>query len=284
MKTSRLIKIAGAGIAAAVLFGGGSALAGTNAVTYAGCVNTTSGALRVLNSSTDKCSSTERRIDWNQTGPQGLPGAPGQIGSQGSPGQIGPQGPQGPQGPAGRDATQGTTLVLTGSGTLPNTKPGSVYCYVVSCNVGLNTNDQKIRGFTGAGTYKVTATIDIGDSTTNGGLNGGLSTWGQEYAACSGLGDSDSWNRIHERLSSTRIIDHGTRRTLRLVGTARFDAGGMHDLFKCSWTKWKGEPTAQTWWPTILATDTSKISWKLILEPVTVYEAPANWSSLSPAN
>jgi hypothetical protein len=41
--------------------------------TYYACVTTATGAVRIIGSST-VCKSTERKIHWNQTGPQGPPG------------------------------------------------------------------------------------------------------------------------------------------------------------------------------------------------------------------
>jgi hypothetical protein len=55
-------------------------------VTYYGCVNNTTGAIRIV-SKTTMCKSTENKIHWNQVGRQG---------------PKGPQGVQGPQGPQGR--------------------------------------------------------------------------------------------------------------------------------------------------------------------------------------
>jgi hypothetical protein len=54
-------------------------------VTYYGCVNNSTGAIRIV-SKTTVCKPTEHKISWNQSGPQG---------------PQGPQGAQGPQGPPG---------------------------------------------------------------------------------------------------------------------------------------------------------------------------------------
>jgi hypothetical protein len=58
------------------------------ATTFYGCVNNTTGAIRIVSSST-VCKSTEHKIHWNQVGPKGPPGPQGR------------QGPAGPQGPPG---------------------------------------------------------------------------------------------------------------------------------------------------------------------------------------
>jgi hypothetical protein len=59
--------------------------------TYYGCVNNSTGAIRIV-SKTTVCKSTEHKINWNQAGPQGPKGPQGPQGAQG------PQGPQGPPG------------------------------------------------------------------------------------------------------------------------------------------------------------------------------------------
>src|SRR5580704_17250241 len=58
------------------------------ATTLYGCVNNSTGAIRIVQSFTT-CKSTEHKVHWNQVGPQG---------PQGPQGARGPQGPQGPQG------------------------------------------------------------------------------------------------------------------------------------------------------------------------------------------
>jgi len=66
-------------------------------VTYYGCVNNSTGAIRVV-SKTTVCKSTEHKIQWNQVGPQGPAGPRGLQGPKGAQGIQGPQGPQGPPG------------------------------------------------------------------------------------------------------------------------------------------------------------------------------------------
>ena len=62
--------------------------------TYYGCVNNSTGAIRIVNKTT-VCKSTEHKINWNEVGPEGPRGPKGAQGPQGL------QGPQGPQGPPG---------------------------------------------------------------------------------------------------------------------------------------------------------------------------------------
>jgi hypothetical protein len=63
-------------------------------VTYYGCVNNATGAIRIVSKAT-VCKATEHKINWNQVGPRGPKG------NQGNQGPRGPQGPAGPQGPPG---------------------------------------------------------------------------------------------------------------------------------------------------------------------------------------
>lgn len=85
------------------------------AVTYYGCVDNTTGAVRIVSKAT-VCKATEHKIHWDQEGPQGTPGAQGAQGPagpqgpqglQGPKGATGPQGPQGAQGPVGPQGPQG---------------------------------------------------------------------------------------------------------------------------------------------------------------------------------
>lgn len=92
-----------------------------------GCVNKKTGLLRIAS----KCTSAEKLIVWNKTGPQGmqgesgiqgpkgdagLQGPKGDAGPQGETGAAGPQGPKGdtgPQGPAGNNTVTTVTQVVT---------------------------------------------------------------------------------------------------------------------------------------------------------------------------
>ena len=124
------------------------------AVTYNGCQNLYTGAVRLLPSSlpapyNTTCNTTttnsylkEAAISWNQVGPQGPQGIGGPAGAvgpagpagavgpagpagangtNGAPGPQGPAGPQGPQGPAGASGGGGAaydTSVSSGTGVL----------------------------------------------------------------------------------------------------------------------------------------------------------------------
>lgn len=75
-------------------------------VTFFGCVNNTTGAIRIV-SKTTVCQSSEQEIHWNQKGPQGPQGQQGPQGLQGPEGPQGPKGPKGPKGPQGLQGIQG---------------------------------------------------------------------------------------------------------------------------------------------------------------------------------
>jgi hypothetical protein len=94
------------------------------ATTYYGCVNNTSGAIRIV-SKTTACKSTEHKIHWDQLGPQGPKGAQGPAGPQGVQGPQGPAGPAGPQGPPGISVGYASILPIQGYVVLP-TQPGVV--------------------------------------------------------------------------------------------------------------------------------------------------------------
>jgi hypothetical protein len=73
-----------------------------------GCYNKSGGALRVIDTaiSTQKCTSLQLPLNWNQTGP------PGPTGPQGAAGPAGPQGPAGATNVAEYDGVGADTVVL----------------------------------------------------------------------------------------------------------------------------------------------------------------------------
>jgi hypothetical protein len=79
-----------------------------SATIYYGCVNNSTGDIRIVSKST-VCKSTEHKISWDQTGPQGPKGPQGPTGPKGPQGAQGPQGPKGPQGAQGPQGPQGAT-------------------------------------------------------------------------------------------------------------------------------------------------------------------------------
>jgi hypothetical protein len=78
-------------------------------VTYYGCVNNTTGAIRIVSKATI-CKSTEHKINWNEVGPRGPQGPQGNQGNQGPRGFPGPRGPQGVEGPQGPQGPPGISV------------------------------------------------------------------------------------------------------------------------------------------------------------------------------
>jgi hypothetical protein len=93
-------------------------------VTYYGCVNNTTGAIRIV-SKTAVCKSTEHKIRWNQVGPRGPQGPQGPQGAQGPQGPTGPQGSQGPPGISVGYFASNTKVTSLGGGNtvVAQTKP-----------------------------------------------------------------------------------------------------------------------------------------------------------------
>jgi hypothetical protein len=74
-------------------------------VTYYACVNNSTGAITIVNSTTT-CASGSHNIKWNQEGPAGPTGPKGATGAQGP---AGPKGATGTEGPAGLKGATGAT-------------------------------------------------------------------------------------------------------------------------------------------------------------------------------
>ena len=106
--------------------------------TYYGCVNNTTGAIRIV-SKTTTCKSGEHKINWNQVGP------PGPQGPQGPQGAQGPQGPQGPSGiSVGGFVSSGCCTLLPTTATLimsTNTLPAGRYYINTSVWTQIDLND-----------------------------------------------------------------------------------------------------------------------------------------------
>jgi hypothetical protein len=156
-----------------------------------GCVNKKSGLLRIAM----KCSSGEKIITWNKSGPQGQPGLQGVQGPKGDNGAEGLQGPSGPPGQqgiqglpgmAGANGQAGTTTIIT----------QSVVYKVYDANNALMGN------LLGAGIYGVS--VLVGNSRVNYSNAGYLSINGEivfQDSACAGskfagviAGEINSWN------------------------------------------------------------------------------------------
>jgi hypothetical protein len=83
------------------------------AVTFFGCVNNSTGAVRIVDNGT-ACQAGEHKIHWTQKGPRGPQGIPGPQGPKGASGPQGNPGPQGATGPQGPQGPQGPGVVSTG--------------------------------------------------------------------------------------------------------------------------------------------------------------------------
>jgi hypothetical protein len=154
-----------------------------------GCVNNSSGAIRIVSQST-VCNSAEHKIHWNQVGPRGPQGNQGNRGPQGLQGVQGPQGPQGLQGPqgpagisvgyssvipAGTDLTlapgnqiiaQTNTIATTGTyfisaSVLPfvESGDGDVFCYDALASTGGNAS--QFGGSFQSGNYAQVSITDV---------------------------------------------------------------------------------------------------------------------------
>ena len=166
---------------------------------YYGCVNNSTGAIRIV-SKTTVCKSTEHKIQWNQIGPQGPAGPQGPQGVQGPQGPAGPQGPKGAQGPTGPQGPQGPA----GPQGPPGVSVGN-FAAAGSTSIGSPVVVAQTNPVKTSGTYYVNATallvIDAADSAaycyvTTGssggqdGIYGGSSNAGQwEQASI-----ADAWN------------------------------------------------------------------------------------------
>ena len=122
--STRSISIAALAISCVTLISSNIYFASSNSNEISGCVNKKTGALRI----STKCTSAEKVITWNKTGPQGIQGEmglkgdpgiqgpKGDSGPQGETGAVGPQGAKGdlgPQGPAGNNTVTTVTQVVT---------------------------------------------------------------------------------------------------------------------------------------------------------------------------
>jgi len=103
-----MMKLAFAGVCAAVAVTAVSAIATTNNTINA-CVNRTTNLVRII-SAGDTCKSGEDPLSWNIVGPAGPSGPAGPTGAAGAVGPAGPAGPSGPVGPAGPQGPAGIGL------------------------------------------------------------------------------------------------------------------------------------------------------------------------------
>src|ERR1039457_2121765 len=108
-----------------------AAVAAPVSTNISACVNTTTGAVRIV-ASTNLCVTGEIGMSWALVGPTGLTGAQGPAGAQGpqgtqgtagTTGATGAQGPQGTAGTTGATGAQGSQGLLGNTGATGNTGP-----------------------------------------------------------------------------------------------------------------------------------------------------------------
>jgi hypothetical protein len=185
--------------------------------TYYGCVNNSTGAIRIV-SKTTVCKSTEHKINWNQVGPQG---------PQGPKGNQGAQGPQGPQGPPG--VSVGYSWTGNAGGGAIAAFPGTV---VAQSNPVGTTGEYYINATAmvvdhpGEGIYCYTSTVDNGGGVfgNQSGTNVSVSTNSNVYSSVAvadtwfiGAGDAfQLWcysssgtnsSTVYDSLSTATLID-----------------------------------------------------------------------------
>jgi hypothetical protein len=100
-----------------------------------GCFDPRAAYVRVIDPALSQtCTSAEKPLDWNQTGPPGAAGATGATGAPGATGPAGPKGDAGPQGPAGPAGAFAGTTVHEGCGGTCSSEYYSEYLQVyASC-------------------------------------------------------------------------------------------------------------------------------------------------------
>jgi hypothetical protein len=199
--------------------------------TFYGCVNNTSGAIRIVTATTT-CKSTEHKIHWNQAGPQGPKGPQGPQGPKGAQGPQGTQGPQGVQGPVGPQGPAGISVGYSWSGNAGGAAiagfPGSV---VAQGNAVGTTGEYYINATVmvidqpADGIYCYTSTVNNGGGIFGNqvGTNVAASTNSTVYASASvadtwfiGAGDAfqlwcytagSNTSSVYDSLSTATLID-----------------------------------------------------------------------------
>ncbi|XVQ85250.1 hypothetical protein ACQP15_41750 [Microbispora siamensis] len=209
-----------------VLGGAATASSASDAAFYA-CVNKSTRYMRLVNATTT-CKTTETKVSWNKTGPQGPvgiggtgpQGPAGPQGLRGPQGMRGPQGPKGdtgPQGPKGADGKDGKDGATGPQG--PKGDPGKdgkdgapgrdgvagITVKQEDFNFGLKNNSVKLScggGYATGGGYR--GTNIIGEVLTNGPIldgsgkptgweiKGSIGTKGTAYVICAGAGGGGS--------------------------------------------------------------------------------------------
>jgi hypothetical protein len=155
-------------------------------VTYYGCVNNSTGGIKIVNSTTE-CASGFHRIQWNQEGPEGPTGPRGATGATGAQGSQGMQGPQGPQGPPGITAAyvvQCGPQVFQQSIPCPGNGGNGIFPLPSTGTVVLQTAEVSTGGY-----YLISASVNSINSQSNSG-DGFTECWATTASNASPLGSS----------------------------------------------------------------------------------------------
>src|ERR1700694_406946 len=111
-RSSRALSYLTVAAVAAVLAGGGWAIAASSSGVIAACSGKKGGALRIAN----KCKKSGRSVPWSQHGPRGPQGP---AGATGAPGPTGPAGAAGATGPShGYSTGLSAEVTLEAAGSL----------------------------------------------------------------------------------------------------------------------------------------------------------------------
>jgi hypothetical protein len=157
---SKVLKAAALTAGALLLVSGAAtaAIPDAGAAIFHACVRNKDGAVRLIDPSKGEVCLTstgnaETAVQWNQTGPQGVPGSQGAPGPQGMTGQQGPVGPAGGGGP--------TTAQIRSRDTFGRGTCGSTYAFI-SDNCGNNVGIATAFGWTiDAADYPAGATFSF---------------------------------------------------------------------------------------------------------------------------
>jgi hypothetical protein len=112
-----LKSLAVSGVCAASLLAAVPAMAGPTTSSIAACVNTSTGAVRIVASLSD-CVAGETGVTWAVSGPVGPQGPVGPAGITGAPGSAGPAGAPGPAGATGPIGATGATGATGAAGPI----------------------------------------------------------------------------------------------------------------------------------------------------------------------
>lgn len=151
----------------------GLAWAASSSPVIHACANKRTGALRV----SSRCRRNERRLSWNQFGPQGARGVRGATGSRGAAGAAGATGAKGPTGPQGLSATSFTATLAPGApravlAALGNGVTVTGQCTGSEVEVALATAGAHLQVSGTESKDKVLAAVDNNEAGSSQGVSG----------------------------------------------------------------------------------------------------------------